>query len=166
MSKWIYIVYSHEHKTGYVGKSCNLKQRFYKHCTDIKGCVKQFCVNHNNIKPRDTFDIYEIMQCDVTEASYYEGRAYHIIQERFPQIKLINKNIPNRSMKEWYVKNAERCRANYKIWRAKNIEFDRQRKKNWRINNLEHTKQYYKHWCQNNPNYHKESYRKQKLMNK
>ena len=165
MIKWIYIVYSREHKADYVGKTCNLKQRFYKHCTYVKGCVKQFCINHNNIKPRYTFDIYEIMKCDVTDASYYEGRTYDLIQQYFPYIKLINKNKPNRSNKQWYANNAERCRANNKIWRTKNIEFERQRKK-WRINNLEHIKQYYKQWRANNPEYHKEYYKKQKLINK
>ena len=114
MSKWIYLVYSPEYKAGYIGKTCNLKQRFYKHCGSRASCIKQFCIGHN-IKPRDAFDIYEIKKCDVTDASDYEGHIYDLIQHHFPQIKLINKNKPNRSVKQLCINNAERCRANKKM---------------------------------------------------
>ena len=192
MSKWIYILYSPEHKAAYVGKTCNLKQRFYKHCTYVKGCVKQFCINHNNIKPRNTFDIYEIMRCDVTKASYYEGKTYELIQHYFPDIHLINKNIPNRSTKQWRKHNAERCRVNNKNWRENNLEHTKRYYKQWYITNYEkcrsNKKQWYatnaercksnskkwrannpeynREWREKNPEYHKEYYQKRKLLNK
>ena len=169
MSKWIYLVYSHEHKAGYVGKSGNLRRRFYKHCSDTNSCVKQFCISHN-VKARDTFDIYEIIKCDVTGASYYEGKTYELIQHYFPDIHLINKNIPNRSTKQWRINNCEKCRANNKIWRANNIEYDRLRLKKWRQKNPEYHKNYSKEWRQNHPEYHKnyskDWHKKQKLINK
>ena len=180
MSKWIYLVYSHEHKAGYVGKSGNLRRRFYKHCSDTNSCVKQFCISHN-IKARDTFDIYEIIKCDVTGASYYEGKTYELIQHYFPDIHLINKNIPNRSTKQWRKHNAERCRVNNKNWRENNLEHTKRYYKQWYITNYEkcrsNKKQWYatnaercksnsKKWRANNPEYHKEYYQKQKLMNK
>ena len=176
MSKLIYLVYSPEYNTGYVGKSCNLKKRYSTHCSDSRSRVKQFCIIHN-IKPRDAFDIYEIKKCDVTDASYYEGHIYDLIQHHFPQIKLINKNKPNRSVKQWCINNAERCRANKKNWRINNLEHTKRYYKQWRENNVERCRVNNKNWRENNPEYHeewrkknpeyrKEYYQKQKLINK
>ena len=180
MSKWIYLVYSHEYKAGYVGKSCNLKQRYSTHCGDSRSCVKQFCIK-NDIKARDRFDMYEIMKCDVTNAAYYEGRTYDLIQQYYPHIKLINKNKPNRSNKQWrktnaerckannrqwYANNAERCKANNRQWYANNVERCKANHEHWREKNLAYNKQRLKTWRKNNPNYHKEYYQKRKLMNK
>ena len=118
--KSIYLVYSHEYNTGYVGKSKKLKQRFTGHCS--KGAVKRFC-DALGIRARHTFDIFEIMKCDADEASYYEGHVYDLITYNVPSIKLLNKNKPNRNQRDsrnnWCKNNREICRGYNKIWRDK-----------------------------------------------
>ena len=55
------MAYPHEYNAGYVGKSCNLKHRFYTHCGDTRSSVKQYCDKHG-VRPRGTFEIYEIYE--------------------------------------------------------------------------------------------------------
>ena len=99
-TKLIYLVYSHEYNVGYVGKTGNLKERFCGHCGDKRTCVKQFCDERKIKKVRDTFDIYEIIQCDKADAAHFEGHIYYLIESHFPQITLINKNRPNRNIQD------------------------------------------------------------------
>ena len=90
MNKSIYLIYSHEHNTGYIGKTGNLRRRFSGHCSCHMSCVKQFCKNQN-INTRDAFDIYKILQCDKADAAYYEGHIYDLVESCFPRITLITK---------------------------------------------------------------------------
>ena len=88
--KSIYVVYSHEYKTACVGNSRTLKQRCSSHCSDNKSSVHRYC-DVLGIRPRDTFDIYDIMKCNDTNASFYEGHVYDLIERHLPDITLINK---------------------------------------------------------------------------
>ena len=90
-AKTIYLVYSHEYNAGYIGKTGNVKERFWGHCGDKRTCVKQFCDERHIKRVRATCDIYEIMQCDKADASYYEGNIDYLIETHFPQITLIGK---------------------------------------------------------------------------
>ena len=179
-SKSIYLVYSHEYNVGYVGKSCNLGNRFNNHCTNNRSSVRRYCDKHG-IRPRDTFDIYEIKQCDAADdASYYEGHIYDLIERHLPDIKLINKNKPNRSprdsRKNWRNNNLERnracnikyyhnnreCRcAYYQKWNADNRDYRNAYLKTWRTNNSN----YHKQWTAQHPNYYKQ-YHMNKKQNK
>ena len=131
--------------------------------------MKQFC-DSIGVKARDTFCIYEIMQCDKADAAYYEGHIYDLIEAYFPQITLINKNKPNRgkreSNKNWRDNNPERCKAHWLNWRDNNTEYDRVRSQK----RLEKHPYYHKQWHEMHPNYrkhyNKEYYEKNKHRNK
>ena len=77
-NKSIYLIYSHEYNTGYIGKTGNLRRRFNEHCSKDSSSVKRFC-DSVSVNARETFDIYEIIQCNKTEASYYEGHIFDSI---------------------------------------------------------------------------------------
>jgi len=158
-SKSIYLIYSQEYNVGYVGKSDNLLRRFYGHCSGRESCVKQFCDKINK-NVRDVFEIYEVIQCSITNASYYEGHVYDLIKTYLPQIKLINKNKPNRSkqdsFKNWRENHLEYEKARNKKWRANNLEQCKTYWKKWRDNNLEYEKYRVKQWRDKHPNYFKE----------
>ena len=149
--KSIYLVYSHEYNTGYVGKSKKIKQRFTGHCS--KGAVKRFC-DALGIQARHTFDIFEIMKCVADEASYYEGHVYDLITSHVPSIKLLNKNKPNRnqrdSLKNWRRNNCDRCKQYLKQWLENNHEYRKQYHKQWCESNRERRKQYKNQWRENN----------------
>jgi len=191
-NKSVYLIYSHEYNTAYVGKSCNLKKRFYQHCGDNRSSVKQFC-NNQKIKVRGTFNIYEITQCSKAEAAYYEGHIYDLIKAYFPRINLINKYKPNRSREEWVNKHAERVKSVNRTWREANKDHlkdyykewmnkhaeryhknyyvkNRERaiyiSKKWRENNLEYDRCRCKKWRDEHPDYYKEYYKNKKQRNK
>ena len=130
----IYLAYSYEYNAGYIGKSRNLVTRFYAHCNGIDSCIRQFCDNRG-VKVRGTFDMYEIIKCSPADVAYYEGHVYDLIEEHFQHIQLLNKNIPNRSNKEWVA--AHSARVKYM-------------KQNWRIANKEHLKDYNKQYWEKN----------------
>lgn len=164
-SKSIYLVYSHEYNVGYVGKSCNLKQRFDKHCSNNTSSVRQFCDKHN-VRTRATFDIYFIKQCNATDASYYEGHIYDLIERHLPDITLINKNKPNRnpqeSRKNWRNNNLEHARALSRKYYHDNREYRIAYSQQWRATNPN----YHKQWIAQHPNYNKEYYMENKNRNK
>ena len=151
---------SHEYNAGYVGKTGTVKERFGSHCGDKRTCVKQFCDERQIKRVRDTFDINEIILCDKTEASYYEGHIYCLIETHFPQITLIRKNRPNRTHKEsrkhWRQNNIDRQRACNRIWYRNNTQRNRERTKRW----IESHPGYLKQWNQKHPTYYKDYYHK------
>ena len=165
MNTSIYLIYSHKYNIGYVGRTANLRNRFYEHCGNKISTVKQFC-DMTGAKPRDIFWIYEIIQCDKTDSMYYEGYIYDLIKLHFSQITLLKKNTPNRgkrgSTKNWRNNNPERYRASRRNWNRNNSEAIRENNKNWFGSHLG----YSKHWRETHPNYFKDYYKKNKHRNK
>ena len=72
MNTSIYLIYSHEYNTGYIGNTANLRNKFYEHCNDNRSGVKQFC-NGKGVRVRDIFGMYEIIRSDKDQAAHYEG---------------------------------------------------------------------------------------------
>jgi len=111
----------------------------YEHCNDNRTRVKQFC-NDKDVKVRDIFGIYDIMQCDKDDSSYYEDRIYDLVKIYLPNITLINKNKPNRGKQE-----------SGQHWRTNNLEYIRKHNRKWRKENPD----YRKKWREEHPKYFK-----------
>ena len=164
-SKSIYLVYSHDYNVGYVGNSCNLRKIFNEHCKDDRPSVKRYC-DVLGIRPRDTFDIYEIKQCNTAEASYYEGYIYEVIERHCAQIKLLNKNRPNRSRHEWVKAHAEHVKYVRKTWRDSNKDHLKTYFHNRYIADMAERDECHKNWCKANKAKLNEYNRKWRLANK
>jgi len=101
----IYFMYAHDYNTGYVGKTNNIKNRYCSHCT--QGQLNKFA-NETNTAVKCIFEIHHIYTCCSKNAPEHEARVYWLIKNNFPQIKLLNKNIPNRKAIEWQRENQEK----------------------------------------------------------
>jgi hypothetical protein len=101
----------------------------------------------------DLFDKYGIENCKITLLEVCSCNSKHELKAReshyIRTMKCVNKNIPNRTKKDWVADNKEyliNYRKNYRIaniekekdWVADNKEYLINYRKNYRIANIEH----------------------------
>lgn len=158
----IYFLYSHDYKTGYVGRTRNLKNRYCGHA--LQGAVCNFA-NETHVPVRRIFDMYAIYTCDDANASGHEARVYWLIKHNFPHIELLNKNIPNRTTIDWvrdnpdkrkiiqhtyYLRNKDAITEHQKRYRAEHLEHYKEMQAKWRAKNHEYVQYYLRAWAMNN----------------
>ena len=134
-----YLIHSHVYNTGYIGKASTLRRRFSEHFCKDSSSVKRFCYSIS-VNTRETFGIYEIIQCDKDDVAYYEGHVYDLIVACFSRFNLLNTSKPNRSKHEWMIVNGERIKSLSQAWRVASKDHIKGYRKQWYTENRESCK--------------------------
>jgi len=132
----------------YIGATCNLIRRRNEHKSV---CSNQNVVNHNlflyhyirNNGGWDQFVILKIHDYPCKSKAELDIEERRCIDLTKPKL---NKIIPLRDLKQWYLDNIEKHKKNAKEWREKND--DKLKKK--RADNSDELKEYQKIYRQNN----------------
>ena len=124
---------------GYIGSTCNLKQRLRNHNRKYNDC-KSKCLK----KPFTHLVLEEIDDIDNLE---FAEQFYIKLYKSLYNDKLLNKIIPLRTEKEYYTENREKLLQQTKQYRSENREkLSQQTKQHYSKNKdkiLQQTKQYY-----------------------
>ena len=118
---------------GYIGSTCNLKQRLRQHKRNND------CMSKILTQPYSHLVLEEIEDEDNLE---FAEQFYIKLYKSLYGDKLLNKVIPLRTEKEWYIENTEKIKANKIKYRNENREKIKQKKKEWYIDNKDKIKEY------------------------
>jgi predicted GIY-YIG superfamily endonuclease len=118
---------------GYIGSTCNLKQRLRQHKRNND------CMSKILTQPYSHLVLEEIEDKDNLE---FAERFYIKLYKSLWGDKLLNKIIPLQTKKEYYNENRERIKQYKKEYLNENREKIKQQKKEWYIDNKEKIKEH------------------------
>ena len=97
---------SESDNTVYIGSTINLRRRKHNHAsTSLHAPSKVYQYIRNN-GGFDNFDLFEIERIEFTDKhQLYARERFHLEQLRNSGITILNKNIPNRTHKQYYQDN-------------------------------------------------------------
>ncbi len=152
----------------YIGSTCNFARRKYKHKYD---CNKETSKQYNQYKNQfirdnggwDNWDMIQIKEfsCDNKKEKETEERKH--IEELKPSL---NKSIPTRTKKEYYLTHKEKIIKQTREYQIKNKEKVKEKVKQYTLNNKEKNKEKNKQYRLNNKEKIKEYYLNNKEKNK
>ena len=133
----VYKIYCNETGECYYGSTeQTLSRRLTKHKQDYKSWKKGNRANYvysYRILERGNFTISLMEENDFENKYYMKARERHYIENN----ECVNKNVPNRTKKEWCEINREHIEEQQKEWRLSNKEKSKEYFKNHRENNKE-----------------------------
>jgi hypothetical protein len=125
-----------------------LSRRLSKHKQDYKKWKegKSRYVYSYKIIERGNFTISLMEEGEFENKHYMKARERYYIEKN----ECVNKNVPNRTKKEWREDNKEHIAEYHKEWREDNKEHIIEQQKEWREANKERKAEYDKEWYEAN----------------
>jgi hypothetical protein len=119
----------------YVGSTCTtLTKRLSSHKAKIKKPNNQQVYKHLNNIGWEHVSIVLVEEYPCDNKMELERREREVIETLKPSL---NKNIPTRTIQEWYVENADKVCEKVTKYRAQNADKVRERKAKYRANNAD-----------------------------